>query len=147
MTLPDLDTSVDYSFGLELDGVIISQIHKVHVVESEQNFTATEQNASDGKRVTEKLLDRPKGGEVIFIRVLPAESSFEKWVKDTRFGTLAAARKGGHIIVYNYNGDAIKRYNITNPWPKSHEISTAWENHASVLTEKLVITYELLDPE
>ena len=28
------------------------------------------------------------------------------------------ARKGGAIIVYDYEGNAIKRYKLTNAWPK-----------------------------
>ena len=38
---------------------------------------------------------------------------------------MADARKGGAIIVFDYEGTAIKRYKLTNAWPKSLEIGIA----------------------
>ena len=37
---------------------------------------------------------------------------------------MADVRKGGAIIVYDYEGKAIKRYKLTNAWPKSLEIGS-----------------------
>lgn len=58
---------------------------------------------------------------------------------------MGAARKGGAIIVFDYEGQAIKRYTLVNAWPKSLEISSLKAGDTSVLTEKLVITYEQMD--
>ena len=60
---------------------------------------------------------------------------------------MADARKGGAVIVFDYEGDAIKRYKLTNAWPKSLEIGTLKAGDTSVLTEKLVVTYERLEVE
>ena len=60
---------------------------------------------------------------------------------------MGAVRKGGAIIVYDYEGAPLKRYKLTNAWPKSLEIGSLKAGDTSVLTEKLVITYESLDPE
>ena len=57
------------------------------------------------------------------------------------------ARKGGAIIVFDYEGSAIKRYKLTNGWPKSLEIGSLKAGDTSVLTEKLIITYEELTVE
>jgi len=58
---------------------------------------------------------------------------------------MADSRKGGAIVVYDYEGNAIKRYTLTNAWPKSLEISSLKAGDTSVLTEKLVITYERME--
>ena len=50
-------------------------------------------------------------------------------------------------MVYDYEGNAIKRYKLTNCWPKSLELSTLKAGDTSVLTEKITITYEQLEPE
>jgi phage tail-like protein len=55
--------------------------------------------------------------------------------------------KNGAIVVYDYEGNPLKRYKLTNAWPKLLEIGTIKAIDASVLTEKLVITYESLEPE
>ena len=57
------------------------------------------------------------------------------------------ARKGGAIIVFDYEGNAIKRYKLPNAWPKSLEIGSLQAGDTSVLTEKLVVTYERLEVE
>ncbi|MBW4721125.1 phage tail protein [Saccharothrix obliqua] len=147
MALPDLDTSVGHSFGLEVDGVAIKQISEVSGLKMEQDVIELKQNTSDGKYMIKKLPGRPKAGEVTLTRGLTADNSFEKWVKDSHFGKMGNARKGGAIIVYDYEGQAIKRYKLTNAWPKSLEIGALKAGDTSVLTEKLVITYEQMEVE
>ncbi|MDP9221609.1 MAG: phage tail protein [Actinomycetota bacterium] len=147
MPLPDLDSSVGHSFGLEVDGVVIKQISEVSGLKMEQDVIELKQNTSDGKYVIKKLPGRPKAGEVTFTRGLTGDQSFEKWVKDSQFGKMAAVRKGGAVIVYDFEGKAIKRYKLTNAWPKSLEIGSLKAGDTSVLTEKLVVTYEHLEVE
>lgn len=147
MALPDLDTSVGHSFGIEIDGVVIKQIQEVSGLKMEQDVIELKQNTSDGKYMIKKLPGRFKAGEVTLTRGLTADQSFEKWVKDSRFGKMGEARKGGAIIVYDFEGAALKRYKLTNAWPKSLEITTLKAGDTSVLSEKLVVTYESLDVE
>jgi phage tail-like protein len=145
--LPDLDTSVGHSFGLEVDGIVIKQINEVSGLKMEQDVIELKQNTADGKYVIKKLPGRPKAGEVTLTRGLTADNSFEKWVQTAHFGKMADARKGGAIIVYDYEGNALKRYKLTNAWPKSLEIGSLKAGDTSVLTEKLVLTYEQMEVE
>ena len=147
MALPDLDTSVGHSFGLEVDGVVIKQINEVSGLKMEQDVIELKQNTADGKYVVKKLPGRPRAGEVTLVRGLTADNSFEKWVKDARLGKMGASRKGGAIILYDQEGIAFKRYKLTNAWPKSLEIGAMKAGDTSVLTEKLTITCERLEVE
>src|SRR5919198_1056417 len=147
MPLPDLDSSVGHSFGLEVDGVVIKQISEVTGLKMEQDVIELKQNTSDGKYVIKKLPGRPKAGEVTLTRGLTGDNSFEKWVKDAHFGKMGVARKGGAIIVYDYEGNALKRYKLTNAWPKSLEIGSLKAGDTSVLTEKLVVVHEGLEAQ
>jgi T4-like virus tail tube protein gp19 len=45
------------------------------------------------------------------------------------------------------DGSAIKRYNLTNAWPKSLELTSMKAGDTSVLTEKLVLTFEKCEPD
>ena len=145
MALPDLDSSVGHSFGLEFDGITIKSITEVTGLKMEQDVVELKQNGPDGKYDIKKLPGRPKAGECTLTRGLTADQSFEKWVKDSQFGKMPDARKGGAIIVFDYEGNAIKRYKLTNAWPKSLEIGSLKAGDTSVLTEKLVVTYERLE--
>ena len=52
------------------------------------------------------------------------------------------ARRGGAIIVFDYENNPIKRFELVNAWPKSLEVGTLKAGDTNVLTEKLTITYE-----
>ncbi|KUJ68433.1 phage tail protein [Streptomyces albus subsp. albus] len=147
MPLPDLDSSVGHSFGLEFDSVLIRQITEVSGLKMEQDVIELKQNTTDGKYAIKKLPGRPKAGEVTVTRGLTEDNSFEKWIKDSRFGKMNNARRNGTIIVFDYEGIPIKRYKLVNAWPKSLEISTLKAGDTSVLTEKLAITYESMEVE
>ena len=147
MALPELDTSVGHSFAAEYDGVMIKAIQEVSGLKMEQDVIELKQNTSDGKYVIKKLPGRKKAGEVTLTRGLTADNSFEKWVEASQFGKMGEARKGGAIIVFDYEGSAIKRYKLTNAWPKSLELGTMKAGDTNLLTEKLVMTYEMLEPE
>ena len=147
MALPDLDSSVGHSFGLEFDGITIKQISEVSGLKMEQDVIELKQNTSDGKYVIKKLPGRPKAGEITLTRGLTGDQSFEKWVKESHFGKMPDVRKGGAIIVFDFEGNALKRYKLTNAWPKSLEIGSLKAGDTSVLTEKIVITYEQLEVE
>jgi len=147
MALADLDTAVGHSFGIEVDGVVIKQISEVSGLKLEQDVIELKQNTSDGKFMIKKLPGRPKAGEVTLTRGLTGDTSFEKWVKDSQFGKMGNVRKGGAVIVYDFEGTAIKRYKLTNAWPKSLEIGSLKAGDTSVLTEKLVVTFEQIEVE
>src|SRR5256885_14988105 len=121
MGLPDLDKAVGHSFGLEFDGVQIKQISEVTGLKMEQDVIELKQNTNDGKYVIKKLPGRPKAGEVTLSRGLTGDKSFQDWVQKSHFGKMPDARKGGAIIVYDFEGTAIKRYKLKNAWPKTLE--------------------------
>ena len=147
MSLLDLDSLVGHSFGLEMDGLVIKQITEVTGLKMEQDVIELKQNTSDGKYVIKKLPGRPKAGEVTLTRGLTGDNSFQQWAQASHVGDMSTARKGGAVIVYDYEGNAIKRYKLTNAWVKSLEIGSLKAGDTSVLTEKIVVTYEQMDVE
>jgi phage tail-like protein len=147
MALPDLDTSVGWSFGFEFDGITIKQIQEVSGLKMENDVIELKHNTADGKYVNKKLPGRPKVGEITLTRGLTDDNSFQDWMRKSHFGDMAGARKGGAVVVYDFMGTALKRYKLTNAWPKSLEIGSLKAGDTSVLTEKLVITHEGCEPE
>lgn len=144
---PDGDKGVGHSFGLEVDGVQIKSITEISGLKMEQDVIELKENGADGKYVIRKLPGRWKAPEITLTRGLSADNSFDKWIKDSQFGKMGDVRKGGAIIVYDYEGAAVKRYKLTNAWPKSLEIGALKAGDTSVLTEKLVVTCERLEVE
>ena len=147
MPLPDLDTTVGWSFGLEFDGVVIKQIQEVTGLKMDVDVIDLKENTNDGKYVNKRLPGRPQPGEVTLTRGLTDDTAFDEWIKKSRFADMAQARKGGAIIVYDHMGSPLKRYKLTNAWPKSLELGSLKAGDTSVLTEKLTLTHEGCEPE
>jgi phage tail-like protein len=145
MALPEMDSGVGHSFGLEFDGIQIKSITEVSGLKMEQDVVELKQNAADGTYLVKKLPGRWKAGELTVTRPLTEDSSFETWIKDSQFGKMGAVRKGGAVVIYDYEGKPIKRYNLTAAWPKSLEVSALKAGDTSVLTEKLVVTFERIE--
>lgn len=147
MGLPEMDTGVGWSFGFEFDGVEIKQIQEVAGLKVESDLIELKHNTNDGKYVNKQLPGRPKIGEITLTRGLSDDKSFQDWIKDVQFGKMADARKGGAVNVYDFEGTPVKRYKLTNCWPKALEIGSLKAGDTSVLTEKLTITHEGVEPE
>jgi phage tail-like protein len=144
MPLPDFDGGVGHSFGLEVDGVVITSITEVNGLKIEQDVIELKENTADGGYSIRKLPGRWKAGECTLTRGLTEDDSFEKWIKNSQIGD-QGFRRNGAIIVFDFEGKQIKRYTITNAWPRSLEIGTLKAGDVSVLTEKLVLTYERVE--
>jgi phage tail-like protein len=143
----EFDKAVGYSFGIEIDGVQIKHIQEVTGLKMEQDVIELKQNvAPDGKYSLKKLPGRFKAGELTLTRGLTDDKGFDDWIKASRLGDMSSARKGGHVTVFDYMGKPVKKYTLTNCWPKSLELSSMKAGDTSVLTEKLVVTYESLAP-
>jgi len=146
MALPDMDTSVAHSFGVTVDGVQIKAIQEISGLKMSMAVIELKHNTAEGKYINKKMPGRPEAGECTLTRGLTADTGFEKWVKAARFGKMGDARKGAEITVFDFEGSPVKRYKLTNCWPKSLEIGTMKAGDTNILTEKLTITYEAAEP-
>ena len=145
MALPEGDSSVGHSFGLEFDGITIKSINEVSGLKIEQDVVEFKENGPDGKYQLRRLPGRPKAPDITLTRGLTSDNSFEQWVKNSRFGKMTDVRKGGAIIVFDFEGNAVKRYKLTNAWPKSLEVGTLKAGDTSYLSEKLTLTCESIE--
>ena len=103
------------------------------------------ENTPDGKYQLRRLPGRPKAPDITLTRGLTKDNNFDKWIESSRFGKMGDSRKGGSIIVFDYEGQEVKRYKLTNAWPKSLEIGTLKAGDTSYLSEKLVLTCESIE--
>jgi phage tail-like protein len=145
--MAEYDVSIAHSFGLEVDGIQIKHITEVSGLKLEQDVVEVHHQTADGKPILVKMPGLPKAGEVTLTRGLTQDASFDQWVKDSRFGQAEKIRKGGSIIMYDLYGSEVKRYKLTNAWPKSIEINSLKAGDNSIVTEKLVVVFENMEAE
>lgn len=146
MPIADYDTLVGHSFGLEFDGVQIAAIQEVSGLKIEQDVIEVKENTADGSYVVKKMAGRKKAGEVTLTRGLTDDRGFEEWIEQSCFGKMSDARRGGAIVIFDTEGNEMKRFTMVNAWPKSLEIGSLKAGDTNVLTEKLVISYEDILP-
>jgi hypothetical protein len=118
----DPNSSVGPSYALEIDGILIHPIQEVAGVPGQ-----------------------PTGGEVTLTRRLTDDTSFQKWLENSRRDP-NGARKNGAIILYDSDGAPMRRYVFTDGLPKSLENGTIMVDNTSVPAEKLVLTYKSMNP-
>ena len=145
MPLPEFDAAVGHSFALSMGDVQINQIQEVSGLKIEQDVIEMKYQTKEGKYGIKKLPGRWKAGELTLTRGLTADNSFEKWVADAQLGKMGPARKNGQVMVMDFEGAVVKTYKLTGCWPKSLEIGALKAGDTSVLTEKLVITFEKIE--
>ena len=145
VALPDIDSGIGHSFGLELDGLEIPGISEVSGLKMEQDVVELKENGPDGKVSVRKLPGRWKAPDITLTRALTTDGAFESWVKQAQSGK-GVASKNGSISVFDFQGALVKKYLFTNAWPKSLEISALQADGPSVVTERLVLVCERLEP-
>jgi phage tail-like protein len=147
MALPEGESGVGHSFGLEFDGITIKAITEASGLKMEQDVAEDEENGPDGEYQIRRLPGRPKAPDITLTRGLTADQSFDKWIKDSRLGKMTDSRKGGALIVFDFEGNPVKRYKLTNAWPRSLEVVALNAGDTSYLSEKLVLTCENIEVE
>lgn len=136
------DSAVGYSFKLKVDGVEIAAITEVSGLKMEADVVELKAQTKDGKFINQKMMGRPKAGEITITRPLTDEKVLEEWIKKVYQGQLKEARKDGEITVLSYDGVPIKAYKFKRGFPKSFEIGSLKAGATDVLTEKITIAHE-----
>lgn len=139
MALAEFDGGVAHTFGIEIDGQMVKQIQEISGLKLEQTAIELKENTADGKYINRFLPGPQKPCKITLTRALTENKSFEEWIKDSRLGDMGKVRKGGAIIVYDYQNNPIKRYILTDVWPESLEVNAMKSGGTEHLTEKLVL--------
>jgi phage tail-like protein len=145
--LPEFDTGVGWSFGIVVDGIEFKEIQEVDGIKLEVDEIELKANTPDGKWVNKRLPGRKKAGEITLTRGITDDKSWNTWIKEVWEGHITKARKNGEITVYNYDGlKPVQRFKFVNGWPKSIEYGSFKAGDTTVMTEKLTIVHEGLEP-
>jgi phage tail-like protein len=142
----EYDTGVAWSFGLEIDGIEIKEIQQIDGLKLEADEIELKHNTVDGKYINKRLPGRKKAGEITFTRGATEDKTWQSWIENVFKGDMTSARKNGVIKIYNYQGALAKELKFTNGWPKSLEFSSLKAGDTSVVTEKLTMVHEGLEP-
>lgn len=145
MSIQPGDALAAHNFGLQIDGVTVEFLAEVSGLSYEQDVIEYQQVSAAGKPVTKKMPGVKKAGECTVTRGMTQSKAFSDWINSSIKGDMSNARKNASIIMQDYQGTEVKRYNLTNAWCSKVESSGVKAGDASPMTEAVTITYEELE--
>jgi phage tail-like protein len=135
MALPDQDSAVGHSFGLELDDVDMRLLEVEGLVLS---IFGLERSTVDVATTTPRATRRA----VTVVRPLSRDSTFAKWAHRVEAQGVDAARRRATVVVFAVDGSPVARYHLENAWPSKLEVGSLTSGGSRVVVEKLTLTYE-----
>ena len=148
MPLPDIDTNVGHSFGLEVDGVFSSRLGGASGLRMERDVVELREEGPGGTAIVRKLPGPWKSPEVTLTRGLTSDTSFAKWVKASQQGPGGDGGRSGAVTAFDRAGAPVKKYRFTKAWPKSLEVITTFDAGGTpTISERLVLACERIEPE
>ena len=144
MPLSNGDSAAVHNFALQIDGVQVEYLSSVSGLSNKQDVIQHVQNTPNGKPVVRKMPGISQGGEVTVTRGRTQSGSFTQWIQSSLRGDMGSARKNVSIIVMDYQGSEVTRFNLVDAWCCETSYSDMTAGQAQVYEEKVTITYENL---
>jgi phage tail-like protein len=144
--LPGLPTDAlaGYHFAIEIDSITIAQFQEVSGITSELDVIELKENTKDGKYIIHKLPGNRKPPAITLKRAKSSSKDLWDWHEKIFQGKISDARKGGSVVLYNYEGEEVGRYNFVNAWPSKISMSSLKAGANEVLMEECTIVCEEL---
>lgn len=142
MTLGPGDSATVHNFAIQIDGIQVEYLTSISGLSNKQDVIQHVQNTPNGKPVVRKMPGISQGGEVTVTRGRNQSGSFTQWIQTSLAGDMASARKNVSIIVMDYTGGEVARYNLVDAWCCETSYSDMTAGQAQVYEEKVTITYE-----
>lgn len=136
------DAVAGYTFKIEIDGQVIAQFKEVSGLSAEVQVIEHRENNAQGKEVIKKLPGQKKWGDIVLKRGKTDSKVLWEWHKKVMEGRIDEARKNGSIVLYDYAGGEIARYNLTNCWPAKLSIGNLQSGGNDILMEETTIAHE-----
>lgn len=137
------DSIAGYTFKIEIDDhQEIAQFKEVSGLSSEIQVIEHRENTIAGKEVIKKLPGQKKAEPITLKRGTTDSPKLWEWHKKVMEGKIDEARKNASIVLFDYAGGEIRRFNLTNCWPSKVSIGALQAGSNDILMEECVIVHE-----
>jgi phage tail-like protein len=145
--LPSLPTDalVAQHFTIEIGSIEIAQFSEVSGLTSEIDVVELKENTSDGKPIIHKMPGAPKPPTITLKRAKSGSKDLWDWHKAMLGGRVLDARKEGSVVLKDFEGGEVSRYNFTGAWISKLSTSTLKSGSNEVLMEEVTIVCEFME--
>jgi phage tail-like protein len=147
MSLQPGDAYVAHQFTVDIDG-IQSPINKIGEMKYSLAVVEYQQVDQQGKPLRKKMPGAPDGGTVSVTRGLDDQSTqFDTWIDAAMTGDMGEARKNVSLVVNDYTGQEVMRWNLTNAWVSSVTTTGGEAGSTSPFTQDIEINWETMNKQ
>ena len=145
--LPNLPTDalVAQHFAIEIGGVEIAQFSEVSGLGSEAEVIELKENTPTGQMVIHKVKGAPKPPTLTLKRAQNASKDLYDWHRAAMDGRIGEARKEGSVVVKDFEGAEVARWNFFGAWPSKISMGTLKSGSNEILMEEATIQTEHLE--
>jgi phage tail-like protein len=145
--LPNLPTDalIAQHFSIEIGSIEIAQFTEVSGLSSEIDVVELKENTADGKPIIHKLPGAPKPPTITLKRAKNGSNDLWNWHKAMLEGRVMDARKEGSVVLKDFEGAEVSRYNFTGAWVSKLSTSTLKSGSNEVLMEEVTIVCEHME--
>ncbi|MDJ0770660.1 MAG: phage tail protein [Ilumatobacter sp.] len=135
-----------YTFKIEIDGQVIAQFKEVSGLGASREVIEHRELNLMGKEVIKKLPGKKSWEDIVLKRGVTDSTAVDDWFGEILKGNVDAARKNGSIVLYDYAGGEVRRYNFKNAWPNKVSVSGLQAGSSDIAVEEVTLSHEGLEP-
>ena len=145
--IPGLETDAlaSYHFAVEIDGIEIAQFSELSGITSEIDVIDHKEQTVTGKPVLHKVPGATKTPTITLKRAKNSSTDIWDWHQKVRDGKIGDARKNGSIILHDYAGAEVGRYNFHAAWPSKVSMGSLKAGSNEILMEECTFVCEHLE--
>lgn len=136
------DAISTYSWAVEIQGINAALFRECSGLGSEHDIIEMKVTNSKGQAIIHKTPGRLKWGDITLKRGMNAEMAFWDWRQQVIDGDIAGARKNVSIVLYDYDGVELVRWNIVNAWPSKYSGPSLNTGSSDAAVEEVTICHE-----
>lgn len=130
-------------FSFEADGLTIGYFTGCSGLSIEHEVIEHKSTSVTGRHENAKVPGRRTYGEVVLKRGFTPDTALADWIRDVMDGKVE--RKTGSIIIFDYTGTEVGRFNFLEMWPSKISSSDPDTGSADILVEEVTLVHEHMD--
>jgi len=142
--LPNLPTDAltAQHFAIEIAGIEVAQFSEISGLAMEVEVIELKENTSDGLPIIHKQPGALKPPTITLKRALNASKDLYDWHKAALDGRMGDARKEGSVVLKDFEGAEVSRYNFFGAWVPKVSMGSLKSGSNEVLMEEVTIVCE-----
>ncbi len=143
--MAERDPLIGAHFALDIDGVVSAFFKEASGFNNSSEVITHQAVDAKGKSVIQKIPGDLTWDDITLRRGITDDKTLWDWRQKVINGKVTDARSNGSIIMYNFAGEEMARFNFVNGWPSSWKGPDVNAEDQAVAIEEITIAHEGLE--